>query len=138
MIPNLSQLLHSAKNGDWQARADLVHRAYDDLRSLAKAGMANQGPGHALTTTALVNKIGFADVALNLAHGRRNVLFVLDFSYQLFQHVFQRNLPDVFSHLLHNRPMDSPVSSTQGNAKDCTTAMPRRTTRFARRAFRSA
>ncbi len=57
MVSNLTQLLLSAKSGDQQARAELVRLAYDDLHSLAQVQMANQSPGHTLTTTALVNEV---------------------------------------------------------------------------------
>lgn len=57
MANDLSQLFQSAQTGDRQARADLIRRAYDDLRRLARAQMANQRPDHTLTATALVHEV---------------------------------------------------------------------------------
>ena len=57
MANDLSQLFQCAQSGDRKARADLIRRAYDDLRRLARAQMANQRPDHTLTATALVHEV---------------------------------------------------------------------------------
>ena len=53
----LSQLLQQAKQGDRDARADLVRVAYEDLRRLARGQMSQQRPDHTLTSTALVHEV---------------------------------------------------------------------------------
>lgn len=54
---DLSELLQNAKQGDGNARADLVRVAYDDLRRLAKRQMQNERLDHTLTATALVHEV---------------------------------------------------------------------------------
>ena len=57
MANDLSQLLLSAHDGDDVAKAELIRLAYDDLRRLARAQMANQRLDHTLTATALVHEV---------------------------------------------------------------------------------
>lgn len=57
MDQNLSQLLQTAKKGDRHARVDLIKLVYNDLHRLAEMQMAQQSPGHTLTTTALVHEV---------------------------------------------------------------------------------
>ena len=54
---DLSQILHSAEAGDSEARASLIQAAYDDLRQLAAAKMADERQNHTLTSTALVHEV---------------------------------------------------------------------------------
>ena len=54
---DLSELLQKAKQGDHEARTDLVRVAYDDLRRLAKKQMLGERPDHSLTATALVHEV---------------------------------------------------------------------------------
>ena len=54
---NLTQKLKLARNGDTQARADLLEAAYDDLRQLASGRMSGERQNHTLTSTALVNEV---------------------------------------------------------------------------------
>ena len=54
---DLSELLQQAKNGNHDARADLVRVAYEDLRRLARGQMNSQRPDHSLTSTALVHEV---------------------------------------------------------------------------------
>lgn len=53
---SISQLLHDASGGDTAARNRLWSATYDELRQLAKAQLAKEGPGCKLQTTSLVNE----------------------------------------------------------------------------------
>lgn len=54
---SVSQLFERARNGDSDARGELISAAYDELRSLAAARMRNERPDHTLTATALVHEV---------------------------------------------------------------------------------
>ena len=54
---DLTQLLLRAKNGDDDARADIVRVAYEDLRRVAQAQMRDQPLNHTLSSTALVHEV---------------------------------------------------------------------------------
>ena len=54
---DLTQLLGQAENGDAKARANIIQAAYDDLRRLATAKMADERQNHTLTSTALVHEV---------------------------------------------------------------------------------
>ena len=53
---SISQLLHDASDGDTVARNRLWSATYDELRQLAKAQLAKEGPGCTLQTSLLVNE----------------------------------------------------------------------------------
>ncbi len=55
-MSEITQLLDAAEAGDRQAAADLLPLVYDELRKLATARMASEGPGHTLDATALVHE----------------------------------------------------------------------------------
>jgi RNA polymerase sigma factor (TIGR02999 family) len=54
--PEVTQLLDAWSGGDRQALDRLVPLVMGDLRSLARAYMARENPGHTLQPTALVNE----------------------------------------------------------------------------------
>lgn len=54
---DITQILQQAESGDPSARADLIRAAYDDLRKLAAAKMADEKMNHTLTSTALVHEV---------------------------------------------------------------------------------
>lgn len=54
---DVTQLLLRAKQGDSDARAELVRAAYEDLRRLARRQMRDQPLDHTLTSTALVHEV---------------------------------------------------------------------------------
>jgi RNA polymerase sigma factor (TIGR02999 family) len=54
---DLTKLLRLAKNGDNEARADVIRVAYEDLRRVAEAHMRDQRENHTLTSTALVHEV---------------------------------------------------------------------------------
>ncbi len=55
-MPDVTRLIEAAGRGDRQAAADLLPLVYDELRRLAAARMAQEGPGHTLQPTALVHE----------------------------------------------------------------------------------
>ena len=55
-MSNLTQLLGAAAAGDRQAAADLLPLVYTELRQLAAARLAHEGPGQTLQPTALVHE----------------------------------------------------------------------------------
>ena len=55
-MSEVTRLLDAAAGGDRQAAADLLPLVYDELRKLAAARMAAEGPGHTLDATALVHE----------------------------------------------------------------------------------
>jgi RNA polymerase sigma factor (TIGR02999 family) len=55
-MSNLTQLLDAAQAGDRRAAGQLLPVVYDELRKLAAARMAAEGPGHTLDATALVHE----------------------------------------------------------------------------------
>jgi RNA polymerase sigma factor (TIGR02999 family) len=55
-MPDLTQLLDAAAAGDRQAAADVLPLVYAELRQLAAARLAREGPGHTLQPTALVHE----------------------------------------------------------------------------------
>jgi RNA polymerase sigma factor (TIGR02999 family) len=55
-MSDVTRLLDAAAAGDRQASADLLPLVYDELRHLAAARMAAEGPGHTLDATALVHE----------------------------------------------------------------------------------
>lgn len=54
---DFTQILHSAKSGDPEARASLIQAAYHDLRRLAAGKMNSERQDHTLTSTALVHEV---------------------------------------------------------------------------------
>lgn len=54
---DLSQLIDRARQGDSDARGELIAAAYHELRSLAAERMRNERPDHTLTATALVHEV---------------------------------------------------------------------------------
>jgi RNA polymerase sigma factor (TIGR02999 family) len=55
-MSDVTRLLEAAAAGDRKAAADLLPLAYDELRKLAAARMAQESPGHTLDPTALVHE----------------------------------------------------------------------------------
>jgi RNA polymerase sigma factor (TIGR02999 family) len=55
-MSDITRLLDAVAAGDRQAAADLLPLVYDELRKLAAARMAVEGPGHTLDATALVHE----------------------------------------------------------------------------------
>jgi RNA polymerase sigma factor (TIGR02999 family) len=55
-MSDVTRLLDAAEAGDPHAAADLLPLVYAELRKLAAARMAAEGPGHTLTPTALVHE----------------------------------------------------------------------------------
>jgi RNA polymerase sigma factor (TIGR02999 family) len=55
-MSQVSRLLQAAEAGDRQAAADLLPLVYDELRKLAAARIAAEGPSHTLSATALVHE----------------------------------------------------------------------------------
>ena len=54
---NVTQLFERARQGDSNARGELIAAAYDELRALASARMRHERPDHTLTATALVHEV---------------------------------------------------------------------------------
>src|SRR6516162_6302488 len=55
-MPEITQLLDAAAAGDRHAAAALLPLVYDELRQLAAARLAAEGPGQTLQPTALVHE----------------------------------------------------------------------------------
>jgi RNA polymerase sigma factor (TIGR02999 family) len=55
-MSDVTRLLDAAVAGDRKAAADLLPLVYDELRKLARARMAAEGPGQTLQPTALVHE----------------------------------------------------------------------------------
>src|SRR5262249_45863953 len=55
-MSEVTRLLDAAAAGDRRAAADLLPLVYDELRKLAAARMAAEGPGQTLQATALVHE----------------------------------------------------------------------------------
>ena len=55
-MSDITRLLDAIAAGDRRAAADLLPFVYDELRKLAAARMAAEGPGHTLDATALVHE----------------------------------------------------------------------------------
>ena len=55
-MSDVTRLLDAAAAGDRRAAADLLPLVYDELRTLAAARMAGEGPGHTLDPTALFHE----------------------------------------------------------------------------------
>lgn len=53
---DITLLLHEFSGGDPEALGRLMPRVYDELRSIARAHMANERPGHTLNATAVVHE----------------------------------------------------------------------------------
>lgn len=51
-----TRLLHAAKDGDVNARNQLLPQVYDELRTLARHQMRRENAGHTLQATALINE----------------------------------------------------------------------------------
>jgi RNA polymerase sigma factor (TIGR02999 family) len=64
-MTDVTRLLDAAAAGDRQAAADLLPVVYGELRKLAAARMAAEGPGHTLAPTALVHEAYIRLVADN-------------------------------------------------------------------------
>src|ERR1700678_4019147 len=56
IMPEITQLLDAAADGDRRGAADLLPLVYDELRKLAAARIATENPGHTLDATALVHE----------------------------------------------------------------------------------
>ena len=54
---DLTPLFDKAPQGDADARAEFIQAAYDDLRKLAAAKMADERANHTLSSTALVHEV---------------------------------------------------------------------------------
>ena len=54
---DVSRLFELARQGDSDARGELIAAAYAELRALATARMRNERPDHTLTATALVHEV---------------------------------------------------------------------------------
>lgn len=54
---DFTQILEQAESGDPSARSELIQAAYDELRQMAAARMANERQDHTLTSTALVHEV---------------------------------------------------------------------------------
>lgn len=54
--PDLTLLLARARDGDEQARGDLIARVYGELRRVADGLMRREHPGHTLSPTAVVHE----------------------------------------------------------------------------------
>lgn len=54
---DVSQLFERAREGDSDARGELISAAYNQLRALASAHMRSERPDHTLTATALVHEV---------------------------------------------------------------------------------
>jgi RNA polymerase sigma factor (TIGR02999 family) len=52
----VAQILSAIEQGDQKAAGELLPLVYAELRKLAAAYMANEGPGHTLNATALVHE----------------------------------------------------------------------------------
>jgi DNA-directed RNA polymerase specialized sigma24 family protein len=55
-MSDVTCILTAVEAGDPQAAAQLLPLVYDELRGLAAARMAREGPGHMLQATALVHE----------------------------------------------------------------------------------
>lgn len=55
-IPDVTQLLINWNNGDQEALDRLIPLVYAELHRQARRYMKNEGPGHLLQTTALINE----------------------------------------------------------------------------------
>jgi RNA polymerase sigma factor (TIGR02999 family) len=55
-MPDITQLLDAAAEGDPHAAAELLPLVYDELRRLAAARLAREDPGQTLDATALVHE----------------------------------------------------------------------------------
>ena len=55
-MSDLTRMLDAAAAGDRRAAAELLPHVYDELRKLAAARMAAEGPDHTLSATALVHE----------------------------------------------------------------------------------
>jgi RNA polymerase sigma factor (TIGR02999 family) len=55
-MPDVTQILHAAEQGDEKAAAQLLPLVYKELRRLAAHKMAHEAPGHTLQPTALVHE----------------------------------------------------------------------------------
>ena len=55
-MSEMTRVLDAAAAGDRRAAAELLPLVYDELRKLAAARMAAEGPGHTLDATALVQE----------------------------------------------------------------------------------
>jgi RNA polymerase sigma factor (TIGR02999 family) len=55
-MADVTRLLDAAAGGDRRAAGQLLPLVYDELRKLAAARMAAEGPGHTLDATALVHE----------------------------------------------------------------------------------
>ena len=54
---DLTRILHSAQDGDSDARARVIQAAYDDLKKLAAGKMVGESQDHTLSATALVHEV---------------------------------------------------------------------------------
>jgi RNA polymerase sigma factor (TIGR02999 family) len=51
-----TQLLHAARDGDNNARSQLLPQVYEELQTLARHHMRRENAGHTLQATALINE----------------------------------------------------------------------------------
>ena len=63
-MSDMTRILDAAAAGDRHAAADLLPLVYEELRKLAAARIAAEGPGQTLQATALVHEayVGLVDV----------------------------------------------------------------------------
>jgi RNA polymerase sigma factor (TIGR02999 family) len=55
-MPDVTQILHAAEQGDEKAAGQLLPMVYEELRRIAAYRMAQEVPGHTLQPTALVHE----------------------------------------------------------------------------------
>ena len=72
IMPEITELLDAAAAGDRRAAAELLPLVYDELRKLAAARLAREGPGHTLDSTALVHEAYLRLVGDQHFEGRRH------------------------------------------------------------------
>ena len=53
----MSEDRHDTKPAGSEAQEELLRQLYDELRTLARARMASEAPGHTLQATALVHEM---------------------------------------------------------------------------------
>jgi RNA polymerase sigma factor (TIGR02999 family) len=71
----VTQLLSRAREGDSQARDELLNALYDELRNLARACFRGERPGHTLQATALVNEVCLRLLSTDTLPGQNRTQF---------------------------------------------------------------
>jgi RNA polymerase sigma factor (TIGR02999 family) len=82
----VTQLLLKARDGDSQARDDLLKAVYDELRAQARACFRRERPDHTLEATALVNEVCLRLLAGDSLPGENRMQF-LAFVAKAMRHV---------------------------------------------------